>query len=295
MGVIGLGLISILITSLGYRAKKAMLAKAASKEGKTINWELGKGQSSELISNARLAKLQRHHKANSSGILEDRDLIIVWAEEFLDNDLLYNVVKENIEKSVKYLYLLDVRHFSRFNELHAKLKQDVRDEILRGAIDVIFIRSELALNNNVMMKAEMGQQCLYSSIIFEKSPIGWFLQDSYRAILFLNRVRSILANVALNQYHATSANKPPRKLKLELPAIYSPTQYNDFSKFGKEVAESKESPDIYQFDLRDALLKSDLPVDISQLSDQMAMTPDMHNQLLQANEDMRQQLRDVKN
>lgn len=170
--------------------------------GKTLQWRLGENSCTEVLSNLALGRKQQLQECG--GILSCGDVIVVWAEEFLDHDILYESVKDNILQGVKYVYILDIRHGESFGELDRKLRTDIPEEkhdLLRKGIDVLFVRNGLTLNNFVCMAAETPREQMYSAIIHDRRPVGWIRQSTYRAGVFTQRVKHLLAAAAIAQHN----------------------------------------------------------------------------------------------
>lgn len=165
----------------------------------TFTWNLSNNRSTKIISNQRLAALQT--SKHQGGTLCPNDLIIVWAQQFLDHDILYKTVLNNIHEGIKYLYFLDKKHVGNFRILLKRLYDDIEDKaIVDDGMDVIFLRPELTMNNFVMFAAGSSRQRFYSSLIFEKRPFGWLRQHPFREKLFLLETKRMIARVGFLQY-----------------------------------------------------------------------------------------------
>ena len=66
--------------------------------GKAVKWQVSRKEKTEIISNKRLAALQRGE--SEGGILRSNDLIIVWAEEFLDDEILFETLYNNVANGI---------------------------------------------------------------------------------------------------------------------------------------------------------------------------------------------------
>lgn len=167
-------------------------------KGKTIIWKVDKETSSEIISNNRLKRLQK--LKIKKGILNSNDLIVVWAQNFLDHDIFYETVKDNIRDGLRYFYILDRQYVDSFQILLSNLYRDFENKkVIHECIDVIFIKGELTLNNNVLIAPRSDHEILYSSIIYNNRPIGWFKQSPFRAKTFRVKVLNLLTEIAFAQ------------------------------------------------------------------------------------------------
>ncbi len=172
----------------------------SNKSGREMRWRLSSKQYTSIISNRRLGFIQSSEE--KGGILKPRDTVIVWAQEFLDDDILYSAVLDNIRAGIRYFYILDVCHADRFKKLLDQLYKDMPQEVrmIEEGIDVIFVRNDLTLNNFVCMAAETDREQMYSSMIFDDRPFAWVKQSPYRARIFVNRAKHLIAATALMQF-----------------------------------------------------------------------------------------------
>lgn len=172
--------------------------KEDSETGKCIKINLKNGYKTEIISNKRLASFQRPKTVG--GLLEPKDIVIVWAREFLDDKILFETVKNNIMNGIKYFYFLDSVHHPRFKVFLKRLEEQVDKDIVKTGIDVIFIKPELTLNNYVMMGISHHHENFYSSVIFDDQPFGWVRQNYFRGELFIKKIEHITKSLAVAQY-----------------------------------------------------------------------------------------------
>lgn len=188
----------LILVAFFYRNKDA-------KSGRKLIWRINKTTSTELISNSGLQAIQ--NTSRPKGILRPNDMVIVWAQNFLDHDVFYETVKQNIIDGVRYFYILDRKYVSNFNTLLKKLYIDFSDEeIINTSIDVIFIKSELTHNNFVLIAPETERELLYSSIIYDERPIGWLKQSAIRSKKSRNNILKLLTRVAIEQKKDTSGD-----------------------------------------------------------------------------------------
>lgn len=240
--------------------------------GKAVKWQVNRKQQTEIISNKRLAALQRGE--SEGGILRSNDLIIVWAEEFLDDEILFETVFNNVANGIHYLYLLDVHHVDRFKVLLESLKKKIEPDIVNYGVNAIFLKSELTLNNFVMMGACSDHQKLYSSLIYDRQAFAWMEQGNQRATLFLLKVRRIVARMAVSQYFqmntTTGEIVTTHRERISMYPTDNEHQIMNFGGFGETIANSKggvDAVDEFPYDLREVVASSHMPEDsFAQLS-----------------------------
>ncbi len=243
--------------------------------GKAVKWHVGGNVKTEIISNKRLAALQRME--DEGGKLHPNDLIIVWAEEFLDDDILFKPVCNNVANGVHYLYLLDEEHVNRFKVLLEKLYKEMKPEIVNMGVNVIFLKSELTLNNYVMMGAGSRDQKLYSSLIHNRQAFAWMEQGNHRATLFLMKVRKMVARMAVSQYFRT-AETPERlaethQKRIAMYPIDNEHQVMNFAGLGERIVKSEagvNAVDDFPFDLDRIVASSQMPDDSYEQMHRMA-------------------------
>jgi|GEM_PF-2971265 len=219
--------------------------------GRRIEWRLDRERKTEIISNKFLGTLQSHQ--DDGGVLGSGDYVVVWAREFLDDDILYDAVCRNIKKGIIYLYILDRMHSTRFETLLHRLYQDIPDRrTVDEAINVIFVRQELTLNNFVIFGLGTPRQCAYSALIYSDRPFGWVKQDGGRATLMIARVKTLMASVALAQAGALSQGV--------LDYFHLADQIMDFRRLGRQLADRGETdPESARFSLREVVAEVDIP------------------------------------
>ena len=216
-----------------------------------VAWDLNGVQKAELLANERLGVLQSHR--DDGGILASSDLIIVWAREFLDDDVLYDVVLRNVRRGISYFYILDRMHLQRFERLLQRLYADIPERrIVDESIQVAFVRSELTFNNFVLLAYGTERQRLYSSLIFDDRPFGWLQQDSTRANIVAARVKTLVATIALGQAGSLKRGS--------IDYVCVDEQIMDFRALGKQLAAQFEddepcSPEAATFSLKDVVAR----------------------------------------
>lgn len=182
-----------------------LYALITEKKGKVINWVINKKSSTQIINNAKLSEKQKN--CTKGGILKNTDLVIVWAQNFLDHDVFYDLIKQNLEDGIRYFYILDRNHADSFKILLGKLFDDFEDErIVNGGIDVVFIKTALTLNNYVIMATGSEREEFYSAMIYDKRAFGWIKQSSYRAKLFNLRIWDLIKAVAKAQAESSKGD-----------------------------------------------------------------------------------------
>lgn len=244
--------------------------------GKAVKWQIGGIDKTEIISNKRLAALQRME--NEGGNLHPNDLIIVWAEEFLDDEILFEPVCNNVANGVHYLYLLDELHINRFRALLDKLNKKLeRPEIVNNGVNVIFLKSELTLNNYVMMAAGSRDQKLYSALLYERQAFAWMEQSNYRSNLFRLKVKRIVARMAVSQYfqrdEAHGEIPMTHRERISMYPLDNEHQIMNFDGLGEKIAKSEggaDAVDDFQYDLRDVVASTQMPDDSYEKMHRMA-------------------------
>lgn len=166
--------------------------------GVEITWQLDSRRSTVIISNKRLASIQRLR--DRGGILVPSDLVVVWAQQFLDHDILYETVRENLHGTIRYLYVLDRVHADSVRELLDRLYEEEDPTIVAEGIDVVFVKPQATMNNFVLMAPGREHQEFYSGMIYDERPFAWVRQTPFRAKLFLRKVRHLVASVSIAQY-----------------------------------------------------------------------------------------------
>lgn len=245
------------------RPRAAHRAKPAEGE-RRIEWQLDTRRSTEIISNELLGRLQCSEERG--GILRQYDLVIVWAREFLDDDILYDFVRDNIRDLVRYLYILDRRHANRFRTLVERLKEEkeLDEKLVEDAIDVILIRSELLLSNFVLLAAGTDHQRMYSGIIYESRPFAWVRQDRYRAHQFLSVTQNLVKAVGVSWYGKKHAKDFAPMVDQVNRMFEIDDQIMDFSDVGRIVNESEfiHLEDV-PINLQDIVSRTTMPTDIT--------------------------------
>jgi len=163
----------------------------------SITWNID-GENSELLPNSGLSSIQKIEE--KGGVLKKHDQIVIWAQMFLDHDVFYETVKENIQDGIRYFYILDRKYIGLFKELLEKLYIDLgNSQLVHNSIDVIFIKGELTLNNYALLAPKTNRELLYSSLIYKERPVGWFRQSTMRSSIFQQKVLKLLKNIAETQ------------------------------------------------------------------------------------------------
>lgn len=230
--------------------------------GQKVDWKLSNGKSTSIISNERLAYLQTSDE--QGGILRTNDLVVVWAQQFLDDDVLYPTVAQNIRHGVRYLYILDRAHIDRFERLLESLKKDIPEaSTVAKGIDVVFVSPELAANNFVLMAAETDRQLGYSALIYDRRPFAWLQESAPRARHHLQITKRIVANLGLLQYlENTPADENLQRLAKENDLFQTgeDAQLMNFRMLGQRIAaDSPRTLAEYDFDLRREVGETILP------------------------------------
>lgn len=232
--------------------------------GRSIAWRLDQTRATEIISNQYLGQLQRLE--DRGGRLRPNDAVIVWAREFLDDDILYPTVRENIKAGVRYVYFLDRRHAARFRTLIERLKgeTDLDERTVENGVDVVLVRSELLLNNFVLLSAETDRQVLYSALIFGDRPFAWLRQDHSRARAFLEAARHVLRVVAIESVRASGATEIPGGWYDSNRMLEARDQVMDYSLVGQILRTSSAAPqlDDVRLPLVDVVSRTTMPEDV---------------------------------
>lgn len=202
--------------------------KSGTAVGKALSWRIDSERRTEIISNRALGQVQSSR--SRGGMLSPGDAVVVWAQEFLDDDILYEDVLENIRTGVRYLYILDAGHLARFVNLLTRLYRDESEQrLIEEGVDVVIVRNDLTLNNFVCIAPETAREQMYSGIIYDSRPIGWIRQSTYRARVFINRVKHLVAAVAISQAESQGADERS-KSEIYSERLFEPSeQIMDFS------------------------------------------------------------------
>lgn len=259
--------VSAVLAAILIRPRAARRAKPVEGE-RRIEWQLDARRSTEIISNELLGMLQRSEERG--GMLRQYDLVIVWAREFLDDDILYHFVRDNIRDLVRYLYILDRRHANRFRTLVERLKdeKELDAKLVEDAIDVILIRSELLLNNFVLLAAGTDHQEMYSGIIYESRPFAWVRQDRYRAHQFLSVTQNLVKAVGVSWYGKKHGGKDFAPMVDEVNRMFElDDQIMDFSEVGRIVSQS------------DLTHLEDVPINLQDIVSRTTMPPDVSDRI----------------
>jgi hypothetical protein len=259
----GLVLIGVIVTAVIASCAVALLFSPTllgtarwGMPGRSIPWRLDSRRVTEIISNKRLGAIQAH-KADG-GVLGHGDIIIVWAREFLDDDILYEVVRRNVSMGIAYLYILDVAHYKRFQTLYESLKRDISEpRHVKDAIKAIFVQQELTLNNFVLIVRNKELHAAFSALIYDFRPFGWLRQHTIRAEIMHARVKELVASVALAQARDTQPSS--------LEYVAASDQLMNFSQLGKNFLDlGIHSPGDAKFSLEDEVAKVEIPPDIEE-------------------------------
>ncbi len=180
------------------RLKRLKSADAESTHGISREWQLSDEKSTEIISNKRIGHLQR---AESCESVKANDKIIVWAREFLDDDILYEQVKYNIECGISYFYIIGYDNRDRFINLIRKLEGDfTAGQKYRNLVDVIFVTREMTLNNIVVLYSrEASKRRCYSSLIYGDRPFAWVAQHESKIAEMEASVKTLLHDLSRYQ------------------------------------------------------------------------------------------------
>ncbi len=237
--------------------------------GRCLTWQLDDSRKTEIVSNEWLGKLQRLEK--HGGMLHEYDVVIVWAKEFLDDDILYDVVRQNIRDLVRYVYVLDRCHADRFRTLVEQLKkeEDLEERLVENALDVILVRSELLLNNFVLMAAGTDRQRMYGGIIHGVQPFAWVRQDSLRAHAFFTTTLNLVKAVGASWYDRKHATSELEEKVVAFNRMFDlDDQIMDFADVGRIV---KASDLAYLEDvpinLREVVSRTTMPKDVAERVD----------------------------
>jgi hypothetical protein len=218
---------SVVVGLLIYQVVSWSRTSGAGGSGRRLAWKLDGNRATEIISNKALGTMQLHK--DLGGTLINGDHIIVLAREFLDDDILFNTVLNNIKRGISYFYILDRMHISRFKNLIYRLYEEISDRrIVDRAITVLFVRPEITVNNFVLLGYGTERQLAFSAMIYDERPFAWLRQDSSRAEFMVSRFKTLVANVALSQAGFLG--------KDSLNYIHEADQIMDYQKLGKTLA-----------------------------------------------------------
>lgn len=263
--------VSAVLVAILVRPGAARRSKPVEGE-RRIEWQLDAKRSTEIISNELLGRLQCPEERG--GMLRQYDLVIVWAREFLDDDILYDFVRDNIRDLVRYLYILDRRHADRFRRLVERLKEEeeLDEKLVEDAIDVILIRSELLLNNFVLLAAGTDHQRMYSGIIYESRPFAWVRQDRYRAHQFLSVTQNLVKAVGVSWYAKKHDGKSFAPMLDEVNRMFElDDQIMDFSEVGRIVNQSELSHlEDVPINLQEIVSRTTMPGDVGERADKVS-------------------------
>lgn len=208
-------------------------------QGLSQAWQLTDG-TTDVVSNLRLGAIQQ--LTGKHALLKRADKIVVWANRFLDDDVLFDVVSENIEKGVGYFYVLNVSHVEAFGTFLENLYKKIDKTKVDKLVDVIFVREELTLHNFVILSHNSkNRRVCYSSLIYSQLPFAWVRGDRNRTNVLLDGVNYLVASVAVAQFKnqvKCMDDSDFGEVKDPHQEIFYPRQLMDFSKLGKRLWES---------------------------------------------------------
>ena len=238
-----------------------LLLRKPHREGKVLTWNLGKGCATKIISNRSVASMQR--LKDKGGILQGGDLVIVWAEQFLDDKILLDTVISNVRDGIRYLYVLDRIYAERFGFLLDELYKNFDDQsAVRDGIDVLFVESALTLSNHVLMAADTRDSVYYAGMIYDELPFAWVRQSTARAQSFLKRVKRLVATVGFVQYAQAQARETPHVQTTEAWMFDLADQLMDFSTIGHMMkAQGVTSISAFHYDLKTVVGVTTIPDD----------------------------------
>ena len=235
-----------------------------------LSWRLQKGETrpiflegrptTELLTNRRIAWLEQYRPptgsfriSRDSGLLRAGDHVVVWAQDFLDDKVLFENTKANVELGIEYIYILDRVHRIAFERFLGNLYDYIDKDLVNERIDIIFVKQILTMNNYVLVAPDTNRQALYSALIYDQNPFAWIKQNDGRAEAFRRNVIDLCRQIAIAQARGDPDDKC-RPFDLV-------DQMADFSALGKHLLQRDGDPHGIHFPISEIASQISIPED----------------------------------
>lgn len=217
----------------------------------------------ELVTNRRIEWMERYRPAPPSlslrriffkeGLLRPGDHVVVWAKEFLDDELLFENTVVNLAQNIGYIYILDRMYLKPFQDFLKRLRGRLGNSIVDARVDVVFVKPILTMNNFVLLAPDTERETLYSALIHDQKPFAWIRQTGGRAVAFRLNVVDIFRQLALAQAN----NDPDDRCR----PFNRQDQTMDFGELGRDLLRRGGDPYSIHFHIKDIASKVSLPGD----------------------------------